>query len=109
MINRPHRLIVAVDLAGQDDAERADSIARILDAIEDADPAVIAAGDLITFEMQHQASHLPIQVRNPSSHDPAEMHRRRDPHCTCADCLDHLERTTQAPGWTAQDDADRNS
>lgn len=90
MINRPHRLVVAVDIGGQDDAERSQTISRILDAIEQADEAIIAAADLVCLEMQAQPTKIRIAVRIPSRYDPAELHRQRDPHCTCNGCQQHM-------------------
>lgn len=92
MINRPHRIIVAIDVAGQ-----GANLDAILDAIEAADDAVIGAADLITLEMQHEPSTIALQVRIPASHDPAELHRQRDPHCSCADCQQHwIDATAEA-------------
>lgn len=89
MIQRPHRLIVAIDIAGQ-----GADLDAILDAIEAADDAVIGAADLLTLEMQHEPSTIALNVRIPSCHDPAELHRQRDPHCSCADCQQHWIDTT---------------
>lgn len=102
---QPHRVIVAFDVM----PEGAD-LDKILDAIEAADDAVIGAADLLTIDMGDKPTQIKLTLRVPSRHDPAELHRQRDPFCTCNDCQQHeidqaeqAEQTITPAGWRSVD------